>query len=325
MIDVIIPVYGQAGLLLQCLKSVRNNSTVDHRIFVSDDPSGDAALKEVYYNWRRRMTIFQNKERLGFPGNCNKAISKTESPFFVLLNSDTRVHAGWLEIMRKEFDDPRVGAVGVKLIYSVGGENGGLVQHAGVARNTDGYPYHIYRMSDPKDILVNRRLEINCVTFACVMIRRECWNDVGPLDEVFGYGNCEDVDWCWRAREKGWKIVYQPKVEVYHREHGSFGEKLVNETAPTNFRRLMQRWKMESDEYLFSVLDMSSVEGIRDFLAEQFHIARADLYGQLVGSPKAVIEMRKAIRTDYAMLSKEDKAISEIYADRIIKRLQEGK
>jgi len=324
MIDVIIPVYGQAALLLKCLKSIRNNTTVPYRIMIADDPKDDPGIEDVYNNWQTRINLTRNTKRLGFPKSCNAAINRSDSDLFVLLNSDTRVHKGWLRIMQAEFEDPRVGAVGVKLVYSPGGQFGGLVQHAGVATNTDGYPYHIYRMFNSQNPLVNRRLELNCVTFACVMIRRECWDEVGTFDGRFGMGNCEDVDWCWRARENGWKIVYQPKVEVYHREHGSFGESLVNQLASKNMKMLARKWRKASDEYLFSPPDLSSIEGVRNYMAEQFHRAMQEVYSDLTRDPRAVVSMRYAMKTNYAELDPKSKRVASRYADMVIARLRES-
>jgi tetratricopeptide (TPR) repeat protein len=129
---------------------------------------------------------------------------------------------------------PEVAVVGSKLLYE-----DGTVQHAGVAFSRMGcLPYHIYRQVPADSPMVNRRREFQCVTAACMMIRRKAFESVGGFDE--GYRNgFEDVDLCLKIGERGWRIVYQPRSVVYHLESQTPGRKAHEEE---NARRLLGRW-----------------------------------------------------------------------------------
>lgn len=253
-VDIVIPVFNGYGLLKDCLKSVQAHTEPPYHIWIGDDCSIQTALLDFYKRINDpRITVNINKGRRGFPGNCNDTSALGSAPFICLLNSDTRVSVGWLDAMMDNMADEEVGIVGSRLVYPrERGEHGDTIQHAGVARNSEGLPYHIYRYYAKAAPEVMRRLKVNCVTFACVLIRRELWQQMGGLDEVFRLGQYDDVDFCWRAVHAGRSIVYEPNSMVYHYEHGS--EASWNNTDNIRNRNLlMERWgNLGSDEYLFA-------------------------------------------------------------------------
>jgi len=99
-------------------------------------------------------------------------------------------------------------------------------------------PYHIYQKLPADSPMVNRRREFQCVTAACMLVRREVFDQVEQFDEGFKNG-FEDVDLCLKIRERGWRIIYRPDSVVYHLESQSPGRK-AHETD--NARRLRERW-----------------------------------------------------------------------------------
>ncbi len=252
MIQIIVPVYNGLDLLKRCVLAVRQNTHVDYELIIADDHSPDTHV--MAYCKKEKLRVVQNGSGVqGFPHNCNWAAKESKSEFICLLNSDTEVKSGWLEAMLDEMDEPSVGIVGAKLIYPLSKEGpwGGTIQHAGVAFNASGQPYHIHRGKNPRARCVNVLTECNAVTFACVLIRREVWDQLEGLDEGFVGGQFEDIDFCLRAREKGWRVIYTPRAVALHLEHGA-GEEFVLQTAPKNAARLVKKWgKIPSDEYLF--------------------------------------------------------------------------
>jgi GT2 family glycosyltransferase len=282
LISIIIPVFNQAAFLRDAVQLAVQNAGVpkdQYEVVISDDNSDDAATVALLKELAQKYKVVYNKWQRGFPGNVNYGVAQNNhNRYICLLNSDTRACTDWLKHLLETIEeDDAIGIVGAKLLYPKNHpEYPGLVQHAGVARNASGYPYHAYREATSNAPDVNIRREINCVTFACAMIRHDCWNEIGGLDVAYGRGNCEDVDFCWTARSKGWKIVYQPKAQLYHWEHGSFGEKLVASVAGANFRRLVEKWRhLDSDEFLFCPLNLSKMEDVRAFLYETLHACRA--------------------------------------------------
>jgi GT2 family glycosyltransferase len=211
MIQIIIPVYNGLELLKKCVNAVRGHTYVDYELIVADDNSPDANIKS--YCRKEKIRFVQNGSGVqGFPHNCNWAAKESNSEFICLLNSDTEVLSGWLDAMKEEMVEPSVGIVGAKLIYPMakGSPWGGTIQHAGVARNDNGMPYHIYRGLSPRQRCVNVLTECNAVTFACALIRRRVWDDLGGLDEGYVGGQFEDVAFCYESRNRGWRVIYTP-------------------------------------------------------------------------------------------------------------------
>ena len=249
MIDIVIPTYEGAEVLKPCLLSLKHNTTEGAKIVIADDHSKSSRMREIL---KGQNVILNGSGTQGFPHNVNWTVNQLDSEFICLLNSDTEVTRGWLSFMMEEMTQPSVGVVGCKLVYPPSRPTmGGLVQHAGVATNRQGLPYHIYRGYDPLAPEVNRRLEINCVTFACALIRRDCWEDIGGLDERYVGGQFEDVHFCREARDAGWRVVYTPRALVYHVEHGS-GEEFAFKSGTPNRNKLVKAWpNYPSDEGLF--------------------------------------------------------------------------
>ena len=244
MIDIVIPTYGQPELLDDCIKSVRRY-THNYRLFVSDDASPQPEMQE-YLDTLEDVILLRSDTQRGFPANVNGAVDYTSSEYVCLLNSDTVVTRGWLDALAYEMRDPAVGMVGGKLLYP-----NGTIQHAGVAYDGK-HPLHIWRGAAATLPEANVRREINCVTYACVLIRRTVWEQLEGLDECFAGGQFEDVNQCWSARELGWKVVYTPGCVVYHREHGS-GVEWVIKSSDRNHRMLLEMWRgKESDMHLFA-------------------------------------------------------------------------
>jgi GT2 family glycosyltransferase len=258
---VIIPTYNGAHMLRQAIECADPNAGIPHRLVISDDDSPDPEMRGYLERLASKYTVLYHKGTRGFPHNVNFAVSHTTEPFICLLNSDTRACRFWLREMMAEMSDPMVGIVGAKLIYPKDATNGygDCIQHCGVARDSVGQHYHIWRGAPRDAPEANERREINAVTFACALIRRTCWDAVGGLDERFVGGQFEDIDFNLSARQLGWKVIYTPKAELYHREHGS-GEDFVKATAVPNRKRLRDKWpNLTSDERLFMPFSWDSI------------------------------------------------------------------
>jgi len=253
-VTIIIPTYNGTEHLKRCLSALERNTVAPYEVLIADDRSSKPEFRLYLRGLKNRYPIVKSHLRRGFAGINNWAVSKTITKYICLLNSDAVPGHMWLTHMLRELNKHKgVGIVGAKLLYppQKGYNLGGKIQHAGVARNSEGLPYHIFG-GQPSDFpLANVRRELNAVTFACVLIRRKLWDSLGGLDKGYRIGQFEDVDFCWKARKAGWKIVYQPKATLLHYEHGS-GEDVVTKHSMNNRGRLMSIWgNMGSDEYLF--------------------------------------------------------------------------
>jgi GT2 family glycosyltransferase len=249
-LDIIIPVYGQADLLSQCIAALpaaadsiarfdsQHNwllgedspSVILYRLIIVDDcgPEQDQ-LGQVYRSLNGNSKVIHNRQNSGFAKTVNSGVSQGNAPFILLLNSDCILQPGAIPAMLKAFDDKDVGIVGPKLLFGDNRWNqGGKVQHAGLCRNLQGQLIHInlgWAADHPK---VNERREMQMVTGACLMTRREVWGKVlaeyrkygdpssGALNEVYDRGGYEDVEYCLAARTQGYKVVYEPEAVGLH-------------------------------------------------------------------------------------------------------------
>ena len=259
-IDVVIPIFEGGNFLEDCVRAARGRAGVQATYYLWDDCSTSNQVRAYLRaaHGKPQTVVHFGKQRTGFQANCNAAAKAGSGDIIVFLNADTFAQQDWLKHLVQEFEqDEKVGVVGAKLLYPFG-RGAGLtdrIQHAGVARNDCGWPYHIYHKYERDDPKVNRRLEINAVTGAVLATRRSLFGSLGGFDGLFAGGQYADIDYCWRARKAGFKVIYQPQAVLYHYSHGS-GEKWVALTTERNRTRLLVRWaNTRSDEHLFGESD----------------------------------------------------------------------
>jgi GT2 family glycosyltransferase len=119
-----------------------------------------------------------------------------------------------------EFKDPTVGIASPKLLFPEGCQHGpaGKVQHSGMCWNIQAWPIHVHigwRADHPR--VNQRRDDLDCVTGALLMTRRDVWERIGGFDSSYGRGTFEDCEYsCRVSHEFGLKIAYQPQAVAYH-------------------------------------------------------------------------------------------------------------
>ena len=232
--SIIIPVFNKLELTRQCLTTLAAATTMpEYEVIIVDNASTDGTA-EFLAALGGDVQVIRNPENHGFAIACNQGAKAARGEFLLFLNNDTIPTEGWLNALVDEVErHPDVAVVGSKLLYE-----DGTIQHAGVAFSRIVFtPYHIYRKFPADSPMVNRRREFQCVTGACMLVRREVFEQVGRFDEGFKNG-FEDVDLCLKIREQGWHIIYRPDSVVYHLESQTPGRK-THETD--NARRLLER------------------------------------------------------------------------------------
>jgi len=256
-VDIIISTYNASQFMKQCFEAVRKNTQWPCNVVITDDCSTEKALREYLQGLSDsgQATVLMSDVRRGFAGNNAWAVAQTESPYFCLLNEDTLAQRLWLTHMMQRMRSSRdIGIVGPKLLFPPGKDGwAGTIQHVGIARYPDGAPYHPFRGCRANWPEANVPREVNAVSGACMLIRRRCWDDLGGFDQRYSMGQFEDCDFCWRARERGWRILVQPEAVLYHHEHGC-GEETVAEGHDKNRRLLLKEWgHLGSDQYIFGL------------------------------------------------------------------------
>ncbi|HMX91963.1 MAG TPA: glycosyltransferase, partial [Nitrospira sp.] len=247
--SIIIPVWNNLALTTQCLTALAEvTQGVSYEVIVVDNHSTDDT-PAFLAGLGGDVKIITNNDNLGFAKACNQGAQAAKGEYLVFLNNDTIPQAGWLSALVEEVKaHSEVAVVGSKLLYE-----DGTIQHAGVAFSREFLmPYHMYPGVPADAPFVSRRRELQCVTAACMLIRRQVFAQVGGFDE--GYKNgFEDVDLCLKVGEKNWKIVYQPQSTVIHLESRTPGRKAHEEENTLRFRERWGRcwWVTDEDRLHF--------------------------------------------------------------------------
>jgi len=243
-VSFIIPLYNCLALTQATLRSLQENWPRDpafrSEIILIDDGSSDgtrAWLETLTEFPRAEVRVVLNEQNLGFAGANNRGAAIARGEFLLLLNNDVELTPGWLDellvIARK---NPRAGLVGnVQLNFRTG-----LIDHAGIFINAKGKPAHLRTLAHAWA----RTREVVAATGACLLVPRELWNELGGFDEAFVNGG-EDVDLCFRARERGRTTFVALRSVIRHHISASPGRK---ERDEANTRRLVQRWRTQLAE-----------------------------------------------------------------------------
>ena len=229
-ITIIVPIYNAIDLTKQCIKSTATSEKIYPTILV-DNASSDETEKFLK-TLPPHFSIIKNHSNLGFARACNQGAWAATSPYILFLNNDTVVTPGWLETML-EACRPDVGIVGCRMLYP-----DGTIQHAGIEL-INGIPDHPHRHQSANMPEANIPRDLDMVTGACLLIKREIFLHLGGFDEVYRNG-VEDVDLCLRVREAGYRVVYQPKAMIYHHEGQSSGR--FNH-VDHNLKIFFKRWQ----------------------------------------------------------------------------------
>ncbi len=186
-------------------------------VLVVDNASSDGSAEIA--GRRAGVRLVRSPRNLGFAGGANLGMGHAEGEFLVLLNTDAAVQPGWLERLVEAAQAERVAAVTAKLLFA---DRPGFVQNAGVLLLSDGSAGD-RGSGEPDDGRYDRSEEVFGACGASMLLRREALKDIGNFDESF-FMYYEDTDWSWRARLRGWKIIYEPAAVAHHAHAATSGE-----------------------------------------------------------------------------------------------------
>ena len=177
----------------------------------------------------------------------NFAVKQAKGSVLCLLNNDTEVISpDWLDEMVSRLAQEKVGVVGARLYYA-----DGRVQHAGDVVGVGGCATHLHGVLEQEAVGYMHRAvaaqDLSAVTAACLVTPKRLYEQLGGLDEERLKVAFNDVDYCLRVREAGYKVVYTPYAELYHYESVSRGKdddpvKKARAQAEANYMR--KRWSV---------------------------------------------------------------------------------
>jgi GT2 family glycosyltransferase len=245
-VAIIIPTRDGLDDLRTCIASVRSTSYDNYEIVVvnnqSSDPATLAYFEEMSSNGHGRVLDYPFP--FSYADLHNYAVSLVDADYLCLLNNDTQiVDPDWLSVMVGYAQLDGVGAVGAKLLYP-----SGQVQHAGVVLGPGGLVAHVNRLrEDDAGGYMDRALlvqDFSAVTAACMVVRRSHWEQVGGMSERLPIAY-NDVDFCLRLYEAGFRNVYLPHVKIIHHESKSRGKDSTHSQQYRSMREsgyLQWRW-----------------------------------------------------------------------------------
>ena len=210
--SIIIPVWNGQAHLSDCLNALLAQERPPLEIIAVDNASQDGSAQLIQERYPQ-VQLIRNPRNLGFSGGCNAGLRAAHGDVLVLLNQDTVVAPAWLqELLRVLEEDPAVGVVGGKAVYP-----DGRIQHAGGYVTPRGEAIH-YSHGQTDSGYAGENQDVDYVTGAGLAITRRALDAVGFLDEGFWPGYYEDVDWCFRVRRAGFRVVYAPRAVMVHKE-----------------------------------------------------------------------------------------------------------
>ena len=260
--SVIIVNYNVEELLHACLDTLmlaneelmKANKRME--VFVVDNASGDGSVEMVRQNFPKVKLIASDKN-LGFARANNLAIKQSSGGYLLFLNPDTTVPSETLPEMIKFMDqNPKVGVATCFVELASGGMDpdchrgfptpwASLCHFSGLAKMFSRSKIFGQYHQTWKDLTTTHEIESCCGAF--MMVRRKAMGEVGVWDEdFFFYG--EDLDWCYRFQEKGWKVVFYPHAKIIHHKGASSGMKKSSKEVSTATREARRRARKASTE-----------------------------------------------------------------------------
>jgi GT2 family glycosyltransferase/glycosyltransferase involved in cell wall biosynthesis len=244
--SLVIPLYTGAELTAACLSSiVEHTSRIGYEVIIVDDgadPDTKALLAQV-----QGARIFVNDVNIGYLRSVNRGAAAARGEWIVLCNNDIEVRDGWLTAMLQcGRSSPDVGVVTPKYLYPDGSLN-----EAGAIIWRDGTGMNYGRGQNPGLFHYGFRREVDYGSAAALMVRASLWANVGGFDELFLPMYYEDVDLCFQARDRGMRVMYEPRATVVHVEGGTAGTDITSghkRHQEINRARFVQKWHARMPE-----------------------------------------------------------------------------
>lgn len=288
-VAVVILNWNGEAMLRRFLPTVVRYSCDEAEIWVADNASDDASVQLLREHFPS-VKLIQLDKNYGFAEGYNRALAQIEAEYYVLLNSDVEVTHHWLTPLVEYMDAyPDVAACQPKLLseanrdyFEYAGASGGFIDRYG-------YPFcrgRIFNTVEEDNGQYDYIIDILWATGACMLIRSADYREVHGLDGRF-FAHNEEIDLCWRLRQRGRRIVCIPESEVYHVGGGTLPKSNPMKTF-LNFRNnLTMLYKNLPDGELKGVM---RVRRVLDYVAALKMLVADRSWADF----KAVVKARRA-------------------------------
>ena len=256
-------------------------SVIEHtpnvQIYVADNNSTDKSIAWLNEN-HPEVVVINLQKNYGYAEGYNKALEQLDDEYYVLLNSDVEVSAGWLEEMLKIIsEDPEVAMVQPKILsylhkdeFEYAGASGGFIDalHFPFCRG------RIFDHVEKDEGQYDEKREIFWASGACMLVNAELFNELGGFDKDY-FAHHEEIDLAWRIHKCGYKVMVAPASVVYHLGGGTLNYESTQKTY-LNYRNNL--YTIAKNEYLLNLIWVIPARIITDSLAL--------FYMMLLGKPE---------------------------------------
>lgn len=219
---IILVNYNGYKYTIECVNSLGKINYRNYKIIIVDNASSDNSLT-ILKQKLNDCIIIDSKENLGFAGGNNLGIKYAlhhNGDYIMLLNNDTLVKTDFLDNMLNSFNkDNKIGLVGCKIMYHPEKD---IIWYGGGYIDWFKFIGVHYEMKQVDKGQCDTEKEIDFITGCCMLIKREVFEKSGLLSEDY-FMYFEDVDFCVKVRNVGYKIWYNPKAVIYHKVGFSSG------------------------------------------------------------------------------------------------------
>ncbi len=258
-VSVVIVSYNSRSVLSPCLESLTAQSLFEHtEVIVVDNASSDGTPTMVRENhpW---VKLIAGRKNVGFSRGVNIGIREAAGEYLLILNPDTVVRRDSIEKLIEFMErNPNAGIVGPKLVY-----HDGTLQFScrrfytwkvlvlrrtflgKIFKNSQAVATHLMMDFDH-----DSTREVDWILGACLLVRREAVESVGLLDERF-FLYFEDVDWCYRMKQRGWKVFYHPDSVVIHSYARESAQSVINRSVVAHLASLIRYYDKWNPVFYF--------------------------------------------------------------------------
>lgn len=224
MISIVIPSLNKLAYTRRCLDSLLLTAGVEFEFVIVDNGSADGTAEYLLdFRWRTAAagiptTVLFNDRNVGACTARNQAIGLCRGSEIAFLDNDIVLRdRRWLTVLRETlYSDDRIAMVTPKLLFPFPPYN---IEHVGIAISPNGRVGYPGRNASKDDPAYATRRELQGSASACILVKRSVLDEVGGFDEVYNPVQFEDLDLEYRMKARGYTLVYEPAVEMYHFEN----------------------------------------------------------------------------------------------------------
>lgn len=287
MVTLIIPTRDQVDILRKCVESIQTKTEYSNfEILVLDNQSQDEIALDYLASLSQdhRIKVIKFDAPFNYSAINNYAVSMARGEIIGLVNNDIEViNSDWLNEMVSHVLRPEVGAVGAKLLYP-----DGSIQHAGVILGVGGIANHAHKFYEGDSWGYFGRANLiqtySAVTAACLLVRKEVYQQLNGLDEENLTVAFNDVDFCMKLRTAGFRNIYTPYAALYHHESISRGQ----ENSPEKQARFLSEMTFMQKKWGDSIKVDPYYNPNLTSIAEDFSLANHEVKSPHHGYPLSI-------------------------------------